>query len=119
MRIINIFSGFQNAYNDAGWQLWYRSNLIGVYHTRKDARNVAATCLPTRANIIALLENSVYDTSTVRISRTGEVSAIMDANKTRIKGPHTVRHYLGQPHQFNFPGRQSARESIANAEGRS
>ena len=38
MRIINIFSGFQNAYNNAGWQLWDRSNLIGVYHTRQAAR---------------------------------------------------------------------------------
>ena len=38
MRIINIFSGFQNAYNTAGWQLWDRSKLIGVYHTRQAAR---------------------------------------------------------------------------------
>lgn len=117
MKIINVLAGFQNAYNAPGWQLWDKAHLIGVYRTRKDARNAAATCLPTRANIIALLENSVYDTSTVRISRTGEVSAIMDANKT-CNGPHTVRHFLGSPHQFNFPGRQFARDAIAAKEGR-
>ena len=38
MKIINIFSGFQNAYNDAGWQLWDGSDLVGVYHTRQAAR---------------------------------------------------------------------------------
>ena len=49
MRIINIFSGFQNAYNEPGWQLWDQSkNLIGVYHTREEARDVAANRLPNR-----------------------------------------------------------------------
>ena len=118
MKIINIFSGFQNAYNDAGWQLWNGSDLIGVYHTRKAARAVAADRgRPTRAEVIALLKNTVYDTSTVRISRRGEVSAIMDANKT-CNGPHTARHFLGYHHQFNFPGRQFARDAIAAGEGR-
>ena len=42
MKIINIFSGFHNAYSNAGWQLWDGPNLIGVYHTRKAARNAAA-----------------------------------------------------------------------------
>ena len=41
MRIINIFAGFQNSYNEPGWQLWDGPNLIGVYHTRKAARDVA------------------------------------------------------------------------------
>lgn len=42
MRIINIFSGFQNAYNDAGWQLWDGPKLIGVYYTRGAARAAKA-----------------------------------------------------------------------------
>ena len=42
MRIVNIFSGFQNPYNDAGWQLWDGSNLIGVYRTRGAARDAAS-----------------------------------------------------------------------------
>ena len=42
MRIINILAGFQNSYNEPGWQLWDGPNLIGVYHTRKAARNAAA-----------------------------------------------------------------------------
>jgi len=36
-KIINIFAGFQNAYHAAGWQLWAGRELIGVYHTRRQA----------------------------------------------------------------------------------
>jgi hypothetical protein len=42
MKIINILAGFQNAYNEPGWQLWDGPNLIGAYHTRGAARAAKA-----------------------------------------------------------------------------
>ena len=43
-RIINVLDGFENAYNEAGWQLWRRDDcggwgMCGVFFTRSAARN--------------------------------------------------------------------------------
>jgi hypothetical protein len=39
MKIINVMQGFQNAYNQkAIWQVWNGSDLVGLFSTRKAAR---------------------------------------------------------------------------------
>jgi len=38
MKIINLFSLFQNSYNEAGWQVWRGRTLCAVFHTRAAAR---------------------------------------------------------------------------------
>lgn len=73
MRIINILTGFQNAYNEPGWQLWDGSDLVGVYHTRKAARAAITDFIDSRTD---------YDSSSIKFHRDGTISAVKDADKT-------------------------------------
>lgn len=55
-----------------------------------------STIKQVRAAVVKYVaEQTRYDAETVRISKTSEVSAILDANKT-FNGPHTVRCLVGQ-----------------------
>ena len=45
MRIVNLFDIFVNPCNDPGWQLWSGDKLIGVYNTRREARDARAAYL--------------------------------------------------------------------------
>jgi hypothetical protein len=53
-----------------------------------------------RAAIIQMIDgNTKYDASTVRISRNGEISAVLDADKTS-HGPETARLLVGHVADF-------------------
>jgi len=41
MRIINLFSLFQNSYKEPGWQVWRGRELLAVFRTRAAARAYA------------------------------------------------------------------------------
>ena len=73
MKIINILAGFQNSYNEPGWQLWDGSDLVGAYHTRKAARAAITEFIDSRTD---------YDSSTIKFHRDGRISAVKDADKT-------------------------------------